>query len=97
MVKRLNKTCRYFPCHKGLEDCTFCYCPFYPCLDGNFGEHVYSSRLKKNVWSCQNCSRIHKKKMVDGIFKLIKQSDFIKIRTKDAGGASIRLHCSRNR
>ena len=26
-----NKDCKYFPCHKGLDDfnCLFCYCPLY--------------------------------------------------------------------
>lgn len=26
-----NRECKYFPCHKGLEDfnCLFCYCPLY--------------------------------------------------------------------
>lgn len=26
-----NKECRYFPCHKNLEEfnCLFCYCPLY--------------------------------------------------------------------
>ena len=70
MVKRLNKACKYFPCHKGLEDCTFCYCPFYPCLDKKRGKYVYSGN--KAVWSCEDCNWIHKKKVVDGIFDLIR-------------------------
>ena len=26
-----NRACKYFPCHKGLENlnCLFCYCPLY--------------------------------------------------------------------
>lgn len=26
-----NRSCEYYPCHKGLDDlnCLFCYCPFY--------------------------------------------------------------------
>jgi len=72
MAKRLNKACKYFPCHKGLEDCTFCYCPFYPCLDKKRGRYVYSK--KKAIWSCENCIWIHKKKVVDKIFKLLRRS-----------------------
>lgn len=28
-----RKGCQYFPCHEEskLEDCTYCFCPFYPC------------------------------------------------------------------
>ena len=73
MPKRLNKACKYFPCHKGLEDCTFCYCPFYPCLDKKRGKHVYSKK-NKAIWSCENCNWIHKKKVVDKIFDLIRKN-----------------------
>lgn len=73
MVKRNNIGCKFFPCHKGLEDCTFCYCPFYPCLNNNRGNYVYSKRLKRDVWSCQDCSWIHKKEIVDEIFALIRK------------------------
>lgn len=72
MIKRANKACGFFPCHRGLQDCTFCYCPFYPCLNRKRGNYIYSSKLKKNIWSCQDCNWIHKKKIVDGIFALIK-------------------------
>lgn len=71
MLKRLNKACKFFPCHTGLGDCTFCYCPFYPCLDKKLGMFIYSPKLKKNIWSCQECNWIHKKKTVDKIFVLI--------------------------
>lgn len=73
MIERINKACRYFPCHKGLEDCTFCYCPFYPCQDKALGERIYSLKLKKYVWSCLNCSWIHRKKTVGRIFSLIRK------------------------
>lgn len=78
MIKRANKACRFFPCHKGLEDCTFCYCPFYPCLNRKRGNYIYSAKLKKNIWSCQDCNWIHRKKTIDEIFSLIRKSNFIK-------------------
>lgn len=78
MVKRANKACRFFPCHKGLEDCTFCYCPFYPCLNKKRGSYIYSPKLKKDIWSCQNCNWLHREKTVDEIFSIIKASKFIK-------------------
>src|SRR3989338_9112249 len=71
MIKRINKACSYFPCHEDLEDCTFCYCPFYPCQEEGLGRYVYSSRLKKKVWSCKDCDWIHQRKTVDRIYRLI--------------------------
>ena len=35
--KGLDHDCEYLPCHKTLEACDFCYCPFYPCADGITG------------------------------------------------------------
>ena len=74
MLKRNNKACSYFPCHKGLEDCAFCYCPFYPCKDKSLGRYIRSIKLKKNIWSCQDCNWIHKKKTADRIYKLIRRN-----------------------
>jgi Zn-finger protein len=79
MLKKLNKACKFFPCHAGLEDCTFCYCPFYPCLDERLGKYVYSSKQGKGIWSCQSCSWIHKNKVTAEIFTLIvKNKSLIK-------------------
>ena len=91
MTNRVNKACKYFPCHKGLEDCTFCYCPFYPCLDAKRGNYIYSQKINKDIWSCQDCNWIHKKSVVDRIFDLIRsnknifESQFKKINTKNIG------------
>lgn len=73
MIIRLNRQCAYFPCHEDLEDCAFCYCPFYPCREKNLGRYVYSSRLDKKVWSCQDCNWIHQRKTVDRIYRLIRE------------------------
>lgn len=72
MIQRVNKSCSYFPCHKKLEDCTFCYCPFYPCQDEKLGRYIYSTKRKKKIWSCHECSWIHKRKTVDRIYTCIK-------------------------
>jgi len=71
-VERTNKACQYFPCHKNLEDCTFCYCPFYPCKDNTKGDYV---KIKTSrVWDCSECEWIHEKKVVDDIFKIIQRN-----------------------
>ena len=52
----LDYDCEYLPCHKELEACDFCYCPFYPCADGITGGEWIKD---KDVWSCQYCDWIH--------------------------------------
>lgn len=70
-ILRINKSCAYFPCHKPLEDCTFCYCPFYPCLNNSLGNFIFT-RDKQSIWSCKDCSWIHKRKVVDAILKPVR-------------------------
>jgi len=67
-MNRVNKACAYYPCHKNLEDCTFCYCPYYPCGNTERGKW-----LKNGIWDCSDCEWIHQKKTVDEIFELIRQ------------------------
>ena len=54
--KGLDYDCEYLPCHKALETCDFCYCPFYPCADGLTGGEWIKN---KDVWSCQHCDWVH--------------------------------------
>lgn len=56
VTKGPDKKCDYFPCHDILEDCTFCYCPFYPCGDDTTGGiEIISTKTGKPVWSCKDC------------------------------------------
>lgn len=71
-VLRINKACEYYPCHLGLEDCTFCWCPFYPCKDEERGKYVRTKKGQR-VWDCSGCNWIHQKDVVDRIFEIIKQ------------------------
>lgn len=82
-MKRVNRYCEYFPCHKKLEDCTFCYCPFYPCGDTNLGAYITSKSRQKKVWSCLDCSWIHTKKVVDNIFNAILKAGFKRHAVRD--------------
>ncbi len=74
MISRVNKACAYFPCHKSLEDCTFCYCPFYPCGNERLGKYIAAKDGRK-VWSCERCSWIHKRDVVEGIFKMLRSGN----------------------
>ena len=60
----LKKNCQFFPCHKGIEDCKYCYCPIYPCGYEEFGKFIISHEGKK-VWDCSDCIVFHKKKITD--------------------------------
>ncbi len=58
--------CERYPCHFDGQDCTFCFCPFYPCLDTSLGMMV------EGVWSCNSCTLVHKaevaEEIVEGLF-----------------------------
>lgn len=51
-----NISCEYYPCHNHPQNCTFCYCPFYPCADPSTGGRWIK---EKKVWSCEGCTWIH--------------------------------------
>ena len=71
-INRINKACNYYPCHKNLEDCTFCNCPFYVCGNKRRGKYITNSEGKL-VWDCSQCEWIHKRSTVDRIFKEINK------------------------
>ena len=54
-----NKACEYNPCHFTGQDCTFCFCPFYPCNDTDLGSELIGKRGQK-VWNCTDCLFIHR-------------------------------------
>ncbi|MFX1364324.1 MAG: cysteine-rich small domain-containing protein [Promethearchaeota archaeon] len=89
----LDKSCDYLPCHDGLEDCTFCYCPFYPCNEiDTRGFEKINSNTQKPIWACSNCLFIHKMKnselILEGLisykkkFEEISREELLKLRSK---------------
>lgn len=54
-----NHGCDYNPCHFSGQDCTFCYCPFYPCEDEDLGNFIIGKRGNK-IWNCTDCLFIHR-------------------------------------
>lgn len=63
-VEGPNLGCEYYPCHSHPQNCTFCYCPFYPCGDSSTGGHWIKG---KGVWSCEGCKWIHTDETVECI------------------------------
>ena len=53
--------CEYRPCHFEGQDCRICFCPFYPCFDTTTGGKFVRGRIGGKIWSCIDCSWIHKK------------------------------------
>ncbi len=92
-IKNLDNDCEYLPCHKDLEDCTFCYCPFYPCNDlQTNGYEKLHSRTGEPIWVCSSCVFPHKtvnaRKILEGLillnsnFNSISREDLLKLRLK---------------
>ena len=48
-----NKSCEFYPCHKGLEkiNCLFCYCPLYSKADCGGNYRI----LKNGGKDCTDC------------------------------------------
>lgn len=90
--KGLDHDCDYLPCHVKLEACDFCYCPFYPCVDGVTGGKWIK---EKDVWSCQDCDWIHLeepcKLIREGLDKRIEKVDDLK--TKHLELLKLRREC----
>lgn len=69
-----NKECRYFPCHKGLQDfnCLFCYCPMYQKKDCP-GNPRYFARDGEQIKDCSGCVFPHQPQNYDKIIQLLKR------------------------
>ncbi len=67
-----NKECPYHPSHFKGQDCTFCYCPFYPCNDEDLGCDI-KSRNDKDIWCCTDCLFIHRTEVCKFILEEMKR------------------------
>jgi Zn-finger protein len=75
IVRGSDKSCEYYPCHIEGQDCTWCYCPFYPCLDGETGGRFKrSSSTGRDVWSCIDCRWIHREEVARAVADLIEEA-----------------------
>lgn len=74
-----NPTCMERKCHKYVFNCRFCFCPFYPCLDGITGGKFVEREMGEVVWSCSDCTWVHRVEVVDGILKKLTNIDIKKV------------------
>jgi adenosylcobyric acid synthase len=66
-----NKECPYHPAHFSGQDCSFCYCPFFPCNDTTFGWELEGRHGP--VWNCSDCLFIHRTPVVKFIYSEIER------------------------
>jgi precorrin-3B C17-methyltransferase len=64
--------CKYYPCHFDGQDCTFCFCPFYPCGDDSKGRWIIKKDTNEKVWDCSPCRWVHEEEFVGKIIKRLK-------------------------
>lgn len=75
-----RRECPYYPCSFPEQDCTFCYCPLYPCrVEGTGGKYI-KTKIGFNLWSCEDCKMIHTKEVVKLLNIDINETDERKIR-----------------
>lgn len=95
IVEGPNLECEFYPCHEAGGNCTFCYCPFYPCGDSSTGGWWIKD---KGVWGCQDCTWIHEDKTVQCILsrfrEIVNEVDDLKKRKKEL--LKLRRECIQN-
>ncbi|MCR5607555.1 MAG: cysteine-rich small domain-containing protein [Lachnospiraceae bacterium] len=69
-----NEACKYYPCHKGIEEinCLFCYCPMYlreKCL----GNPKYIKKGDRTIKVCINCTFPHQVENYEKIMEFLKK------------------------
>ena len=66
-----NLSCPYYASHFQSQDCSFCYCPFYPCNDPAFGNIIHSRH--GDIWNCSQCLFIHRQEVAKFVFSEIER------------------------
>lgn len=60
-----NHSCEYHPCHYKGQNCSFCFCPFYPCNDPDLGRIIKSKRSDNDILDCSQCLFCHNNSVVE--------------------------------
>lgn len=78
VAARSRVDCEYYPCHFEGQDCTFCFCPFYPCEETRTGGAFIQKSTGGTVWSCAGCRLIHEGKIAEKVLKRLMKNKKIK-------------------
>ncbi|MCZ7356460.1 MAG: threonine-phosphate decarboxylase CobD [Candidatus Methanoperedens sp.] len=71
VTARSRVECEYYPCHFEGQDCTFCFCPLYPCENEKTGGEFVQKSTGGAVWSCAKCEIIHRGKIAEKVLKAL--------------------------
>ncbi|MCQ5374336.1 MAG: aminotransferase class I/II-fold pyridoxal phosphate-dependent enzyme [Candidatus Methanomethylicia archaeon] len=75
-----NPVCAERRCHSGwVEDCRLCFCPFYPCFDITTGGKFVEREAGGYVWSCKDCSWVHRKDVADRVLQELSGFDMCSV------------------
>lgn len=68
-----NKDCKYYPCHKGVEEfnCLFCYCPMYT-KEKCPGSPKYSRKEGRIIKVCTDCNFPHHPENYEVILRMLR-------------------------
>lgn len=65
-------SCERYPCHFPVQDCTLCFCPFYPCHDERTG-----GRATGPEWLCSGCTLVHRPDVASKIMDALMEGQDI--------------------
>lgn len=69
-----NRDCKYYPCHKGIEEmnCMFCFCPFYLRTDCPGAPKYIDKKDGTTIKDCTYCTFPHRPESYDVIIEWLK-------------------------
>ncbi len=67
-----NRACKYFPCHKGLQEfnCLFCYCPMY-LHEQCPGNPRFLEKGGRRIKDCSGCAFPHYPGNYEAVVKIL--------------------------
>ena len=70
-----NTDCKYYPCHKGIDEinCLFCYCPMYM-MENCPGNPEYKEKEGKKIKVCTNCTYPHRAENYDSVVETVARN-----------------------
>jgi adenosylcobyric acid synthase len=84
-----NASCEWYPCHFKGQNCSLCFCPFYPCMDDVLGEMVEGKNGP--VWSCQECYWVHRHDVTADFFREMNGKGLDNISQQDLNDMKVKI------
>lgn len=74
-----NRSCEYFPCHKGVDidqfNCLFCYCPLNPYEDCPGKPGFIQKENGIVIKDCSGCAFPHNPQNYDRVISFLKEKN----------------------